>query len=378
MILHITNDYSGSTVYKNLVGELDKLGLAQIVYNPIKEKSRIGKNKIDLTVPDSKIIYAHILNKTTDRIFYRKKIKKIVKDIESKIDLKKVDFIHAHTWYSDGGVAYLLSKKYNIPFMVAVRSTDLDIFYKYLYFDRKFGIEILKSAESIILISQAFKDRLIGILDLETSKNLNNISTKLKIVPNGIDQFWLDNPTPKKLSISTDRFNLIYVGTFIKRKKLEQVQQAIIKLNNKSPKYHLHIIGGKGENEKKILELINEFPQYFSYYGYISDREELLKLYKQADVFIMPSKRETFGLVYLEALTQGLPIIYVKNEGIDGFYENVGETVDPDNIESICKGIMKIENNYEKYNFDLSTILINHNWVLIACKYQQIYQKWLG
>ena len=44
MILHITNDFSGSTVYKNLVRELDNLGLSQIVYNPIKEKSRIGKN----------------------------------------------------------------------------------------------------------------------------------------------------------------------------------------------------------------------------------------------------------------------------------------------------------------------------------------------
>ena len=46
-ILHIANDYSGSTVYKNLIKELDNLGLSQVVYHPIKEKSRIGKNKID-------------------------------------------------------------------------------------------------------------------------------------------------------------------------------------------------------------------------------------------------------------------------------------------------------------------------------------------
>src|SRR5690554_7048126 len=104
-MLHITNDYSGSTVYKNLVGELDNLGISQIVYNPIKEVNRINKNNIDLEVNDSEIIYSHILNKTTDRIFYRRKIKKILKDIESKVDLTKVRFIHAHTWYSDGGVA---------------------------------------------------------------------------------------------------------------------------------------------------------------------------------------------------------------------------------------------------------------------------------
>src|SRR5690554_437621 len=147
MILHITNDYSGSTVYKNLVGELDKLGLSQIVYNPIKEKSRIGKNKIDLNVTDSEIIYSHILNKTIDRIFYRKKIKKILKDIETKIDLSEIKMIHAHTWYSDGGVAYLLSKKYNIPYIVTIRNSDLNVFQKYLFHERSYGRKFLERAE---------------------------------------------------------------------------------------------------------------------------------------------------------------------------------------------------------------------------------------
>src|SRR5690606_19975181 len=131
-VLHISNDYSGSTVYKNLVAELDSLGLSQIVYNPIKEKNRIGKNRIDLLVPDSEIIYAYILNKSTDRIFYWKRVRKVVKDIESKVDLSTISFIHAHTWYSDGGVAYVLSMKYNIPYIVTIRNTDLNLFQKKL------------------------------------------------------------------------------------------------------------------------------------------------------------------------------------------------------------------------------------------------------
>ena len=47
-VLHIANDYFGSTVYKNLIGELDNLGVIQIVYNPIREHSSMYKNKIDL------------------------------------------------------------------------------------------------------------------------------------------------------------------------------------------------------------------------------------------------------------------------------------------------------------------------------------------
>src|SRR5690606_6051416 len=152
MILHITNDYSGSTVYKNLVRELDNLGLSQIVYSQIKKQSEIGKNKVELNTEDSEIIYSHILNKTTDRFFYKQKIKKILKDIESKVDLTKVHFIHAHTWYSDGGVAYLLYKKYKIPYIVTIRNSDLNVFQKYLIHERSFGSKTLENTEKVILI----------------------------------------------------------------------------------------------------------------------------------------------------------------------------------------------------------------------------------
>ena len=116
MILHITNDYSGSTVYMNLIKELDKLGVKQIVYTPVKSPTSIGRNKINLTISGSRIIYSNIINLTWDRFFYHLKIKKILRDIEQKVDLSKISMIHAHTWYSDGGAAYLISKKYKIPF----------------------------------------------------------------------------------------------------------------------------------------------------------------------------------------------------------------------------------------------------------------------
>ena len=62
-ILHITNDYSGSTVYMNLVRELDNLGILQTVYNPIREESKIDKNKINLNL--LKINLIELLKKIT-------------------------------------------------------------------------------------------------------------------------------------------------------------------------------------------------------------------------------------------------------------------------------------------------------------------------
>src|SRR5699024_10871338 len=111
-VLHITNDYSGSSVYMNLIHELDVLGISQLVYTPIRNEKYVGKNVVDFINPNSKILYRPILNNHIDRIFYPFKIKKILDDIQKQVDFSKIDFIHAHTWYSDGGVAYELSKKY--------------------------------------------------------------------------------------------------------------------------------------------------------------------------------------------------------------------------------------------------------------------------
>src|SRR5690554_276605 len=370
-ILHITNDYSGSTVYKNLVGELDNLGIEQVVYTPVKSESSITKNNIDLKVKDSKIIYSHILNKTTDRIFYKQKIKKILKDIESKVDLTKVRFIHAHTWYSDGGVAYLLSKKYNIPYITAVRNTDLNVHYKYLLHHRKFGKEILKNANKVILIGEYQKTFFNKI------KVDNSISTKLTVIPNGVDSFWIANSKSFNPTNCVDKFKILYVGTFIKRKKLLELQQAIIELSlQNNMQCELHIVGGGGDQTEPIMKNINHYSNLFQYHGKIEQKEDLIKIYRNCHFFAMPSRNETFGLVYVEAMLNGLPILYTKDEGIDGFYnEKIGEKVSRQaDVIEIQQAILTLIDNYSNYEIPSQKLIENHNWKNIALTYKKIYQ----
>src|SRR5690554_1093997 len=166
MILHLSKDYSGSEVYKNLTEKLDKNKLSQLVYNPVRDINRIGVNKIEFDVKSSQIIYSHILNHHSDRVFYKLKKRKILKDVQSKVKMQDVDCIHAHTWYSDGGVAYELKKKYNIPYILAIRNSDLNLFWK-LPFLKKYGLEILKNASRVVLISKIYKDRVLSEPQLE-------------------------------------------------------------------------------------------------------------------------------------------------------------------------------------------------------------------
>ncbi|MEE4001066.1 glycosyltransferase family 4 protein [Tenacibaculum sp. FZY0031] len=370
MILHVINSYSSTKLYKNLVEQVDLLGVPQVVYNPLRGKNK-PKNKPEFKIKKSKIIYSKILNKYTDRVFYRFKINKIVKDIEKKVDFSTVKLIHAHTWYSDGGVAYKLAMKYKIPYIIAVRNTDINLFQKYFIHERSFGREILLNSSKIILISASYKKKVLGETNL--NKITSIIESKTLIIPNGIDDYWLKNIYPKKKELDYP-IKIIYIGKFNNGKNVINLQKAILHLRDKGIMCSLHLVGGGGSIEKEVLKMVHKEKDAFFYHGEIFDREKLSKLMRSCDIFAMPSKNETFGLVYIEALSQGLPIIYTKNEGIDGFYDNsIGEGVDNTTTFEIIKKLTKVIEGYGSYHFDQNLLPKKHDWKNIAKEYHKLY-----
>lgn len=377
VILHIANDYTGSKVYKNLINELDNLYIEQIIYTPLRQKHKVGINQINFKVYNSKIIYSPILNWHIDRFFYPYKIIKILKDIESKVDFNHIKCIHAHTWYSDGGVAYFLSKKYKIPYIVTIRNTDLNLFQKKIVYLRPFGKKILNDAKKIILISASYKQRILNQNSLKSVKY--KIEEKIEVIPNGVDYFWIQNSSANKNKNKNKNniFNILYIGKFSKGKQVPLLQEAIIQLNTRTPyKIILHIVGKGGEDETFVLDMVKKHPKIFSYYGQIFNKSELLNIIRDCDIFAMPSQHETFGLVYIEAMLQGLPILYTANEGIDGFYkDNIGEKINESTTEEIVQKISKIINNYNKYIIPLKEMTENHNWIKIAKRYIDNYYK---
>lgn len=373
-VLHISNDYTGSKVYRNLVSELDNLGLQQSVYTPLRESSKIGGNHIDFKTVNSGIVYSNILNYHLDRILYRTKIKKILNDIEQRFDFSSIDVIHAHTWYSDGGVAYLLHKKYNIPYVITIRNSDLNVFQKYLIHERAFGMNILKNAQNIILISASYKERVLNEKSLQSIKS--NIQDKLMIIPNGVDDFWINNRVYTKKKIDYDKINCLYVGRFTKGKNVDLLQYAIKELNNESINIHLHLVGGGGKDHEKVLKIVSENQDIMTFYGQVRDKNILKEYYSKADIFTMPSSYETFGLVYVEAMLQGLPILYTHNEGIDGFYDDkIGEKVFSIKVSEIKNKIQTIINNYDEYSLPTDKLIENHDWCKIALRYKQVYES---
>jgi len=370
MILHISNDYSGSKVYKQLVRAIDGLSLSQTIYTPVRSSDQINKNLVPLTVEKSHIIYSNILNSFSDRIFYKSKIRKIFADITSKVHLDDISVIHAHTWYSDGGVAYLLYKKYKIPYVITVRSSDIAFFHRFLLWERSFGRQILESAKKIIFVSKSYHNNFQKITQ-------GVYESKINIIPNGVDPFWLDNVREKKYVDlpfkSNQRFSILYVGQFIKRKNVDKLIDAVALLRHKYriPAY-LNLVGEVVKKKSYIKKI--ESHDFIRSYGKIVDKNVLLSIYRENNIFAMPSVRETFGLVYIEALSQGLPILYTEKDGIDGFYDSAGEGVSkPITVNQIALKIKKMFDNFNAYSISEALLVDNHDWNLIAEKLKYIY-----
>ena len=95
------------------------------------------------------------------------------------------------------------------------------------------------------------------------------------------------------------------------------------------------------------------------------------------DIFIMPSFHETFGLVYLEAMTQGLPIIYTKGQGVDGYFKenSPGYSVNPYSIDDIKNKIILTIENIQQLSANSLKHVGNFSWDIISNKYAELYKK---
>jgi len=371
-VLHLCSAYVQSNLYSELIKSLDKLGIRQEVYIPIKKKQDYNK-EILKNLNNANFIYSKVFN-DIDRLFYNHKINKILDDIKRKIDLNNINIIHAHTLFSMGGIALKLKKEKNIDYIVAVRNTDVNLFFKYMVHIRKIGIEIMKEAKKIIFISPAYKEFVIN--RYIPYKLRDCINQKSIIVPNGVNPFWLQNKNIRSKFIDEKKINLIYVGEFTKNKNVNISIKVARKLKEIGYNIKFIIIGGRGGYESKVKKLAKINKDIIEIYDRIEEREKLLNMYRKSDIFVMPSFHETFGLVYVEAISQGLPIIYTKGQGIDGYFKEgtVGYPVNPKNINDIVKKIEMIIHNYNEISKNCYNLVENFSWNKIIQTYYNIYK----
>ena len=137
---------------------------------------------------------------------------------------------------------------------------------------------------------------------------------------------------------------------------------------------HTHIFPAKIADKAVYNQIVRD-----EHTTYIppKDKVELIHIYRENDIFVMPSHTESFGLVYAEAMSQGLPVIYTKGQGFDGQFPEgeVGYSVNPHSPEDIANKIVYAMQNYEALNVNCREKYKKFHWDRIVKEYETIYSE---
>ena len=363
-ILHICNDYCYSKVHRELYSELDALGVQQVVYTYPLEQRFVGANRFD--GERTEFVYSNV-HKHYHKYLFHKKISDVTKDVERQVDMKSIDCIHATTLFSDGGVALALHKKYGTPYVVAVRNTDVNEYMGYAPHTWLMGKEVLRKANKLVFISPSIHRHFCrhfffkGVAQESLDKTV--------ICPNGINRYWLEHLTPQPTASKRD---VLYIGRFDNNKNVLRLIEAFLLLQREMPDTRLHIVGERGEQEAEIKRMADEH-ESIAYHGAIYDREQLRDIMRQSGIFAMTSIFETFGLVYIEAMSQGLPILFTRGQGVDGYFsERIGVSVNPKDVKDIAAGLRELIENHDSYDGYKHIDFGNFDWQRIAERYKTI------
>lgn len=368
-VLHICNGFTTSRLYDELFVRLAKKCVSQFVVAPTFKIP-------DYNIERYKVEYYMRKTSIFSRIFYTKKIHDLIKYIESRDESFDYNLIHAHTLFSDGIPAYRLYKKYKVPYIVAVRNSDINFFFKYIINYRWVAYKVLENASRIILISPIYRERLKSSIP---NVLFSLIESRIEIVPNGINDIWMKNVHIKR-ELNTPH-HMVFCGKIDWNKNVRNIIKAINILSVSNKNYKLSIIGKTHNQNDSCIREIEHLARCSDVEIDVYERktpDELIHFYRDCDLFVMPSKTETFGLVYVEALTQGLPIIYTRNEGFDGYFKNysVGCAVTASDIENIAVGIEYCINHYSELKENISKIDFSRfDWDKISQTYLDIYKN---
>ena len=236
------------------------------------------------------------------------KLFQITKQAWKTAHLKKnFDIIEAT---SNRGVAYGISTiRKRPPLFTRVSTTMKQAFENYselpdLNYRLAARFEELQIKKSDCLVTHT-QNHAVSVAQL-----LSLNPARFQIIPHSIRR---EEPAASPISNKTDKVNILFVGRLEERKGFDILVQTIPIIIDKSPNVVVHICGEGG-----LLELakdkLNRFRKRVFFHGYQS-RASLDNFYFECDIFVAPSRYESFGLIYLEAMYFGKPIVACNSGG---------------------------------------------------------------
>jgi len=364
-ILFLCTYYHRAMIFRNSMDWLSQLGHEVKAFNAVTKKEKVDKKY--RSIMDDAVIHKECFNKW-DRYIYQLKQRKIYKALIANCEVEKYDLIHSHNLFNGGYVAYYIKKHFRVPYIVSVRNTDINTFLRIPLFVN-IANRIIKDAAGVHFLSKPYKEKFIDKYVKDDLKN--SIKNKSIIIGIGLEEFWLKNKVEVKRLNNNKSIKILCVAKIDRNKNITTTIKAINILIAKGYNVEFTIVGQvKDDNILKKIQKV----KFIKVIQYLT-KEKLIDVYRKNDIYIMPSISESFGRVYAEAMTQGLPVIYTQGQGFDGIYEDgyIGYSVPYNNAKYIAECVLKILDNY----FQISARCIEHSsefgWNSISKKLNKFY-----
>jgi glycosyltransferase involved in cell wall biosynthesis len=226
------------------------------------------------------------------------------------------DVINTHFAVPTGPVGYIISALFKIPNVLSLHGGDIYDPSKKTsphasFFYRKVIRGIINSADRTVAQSLNTKENTIKYYGIEREILVIPLPFPLPLIPKA---------GRKSLNLSAKDFYFITIGRLVKRKDIDTMLKAFAKVNSKNVKL---LIIGDGPELDHLKDTVSALglTARVAFLGYLTDTDKYRYL-AAADCYIMTSLHEGFGIVFMEAMYCGLPIISTNYGGQTDFLTN--------------------------------------------------------
>ena len=253
------------------------------------------------------------------------------------------------------------------PLIITLHEVWNNYWYEYLgkagFFGKLVEKIMVNLTDKIITVSKKTKTDLMAVKSSEKSV----------VIPNGIDFNYIN-----KINPSDEKSDIIFAGRLIKEKNVDILIKTIAIVKERIPDIKCFIIGD-GPERAKLERLVQELDiqNNVSFKGFMKNYNDLISYMKASKVFVLPSTREGFGIVVIEANACGLPVVVVNhkmNAASDLIINNKNGIISDFFKEDIAENIISMINKKKKMQNDCIQNSRKYDWDKIVDTLEEFYK----
>jgi glycosyltransferase involved in cell wall biosynthesis len=287
----------------------------------------------------------------------------------SAVDLVKVNGAITTAASDVNAVHFVHSSWLRSPFHISRNRRDFYSFYQWLYtaLNGRWEKQAFRKAKVVVAVSQKVAQELVDI---------GVPRSHIRVIVNGVDlqEFSPGIADRQKLGLPENVTLALFAGDIrIPRKNLDTVLHALVKV----PDLHLAVVGGtEGSPYPKLAASLglNERVHFLGY------RHDIAQIMQAVDLLVFPSRYEPFGLVVIEAMASGLPVITASTTGASDIVTSECGVVLPesDDIDALAAALLSLVSDraiMQQMGKAARSIAEQHSWTTMAQTYVDLFEE---